>query len=214
MNFQLPVGHGLITNKSSLAKNPILIAAIVSVASMVAGGMMLTSAHAENAREIYDQSVLYAELEFADTIQKAKQELKEITFDPNVESEVSQLAQERYDQIVEEAKLLRDQKIEQARETYIQATTISSITLEDARKQFTQAILDAKTEYEAQLEQAEIDYEKALSEITNNDELKELEETYEEIIDEIKQVYNNAIATANQDYQMIRNMISGGSDNA
>ncbi|MHA7734047.1 hypothetical protein [Nitrosopumilus sp. S6] len=201
-------------NKNSFRKNTILTALVVSVASLIAGGMMVTSAHAENAKTIYDEAVLTAEIEFTETITQAKQELKSITSNPDVDSETKQLAQKEYDKTVADAKILRDQKINQAQIEFDQAIEDGKITLEKARKHLTQTINDAKLEYETQLKQAEDNYIKSIENITNNEELKELEDEYEKIIDELKQVYNNAITLANQDYHELREIIQGGENDA
>ncbi len=71
----------MIMNKNSFRKNIILTTLIVSVASLIAGSMMVTSTHAENVKTIYDETVLAAEIEFAETITQAKRnyhELREI----------------------------------------------------------------------------------------------------------------------------------------
>ncbi|WP_278974419.1 hypothetical protein [Nitrosopumilus sp.] len=201
-------------HKNSFRKNIILTTLVVSVASLIAGGMMGTSAHAENAKTIYDEAVLAAEIEFAETITQAKQELKLITSNPDVDSETKQLAEKEYDKIVADAKVLRDQKIDQAQSNFDQAIEDGKITLEKAKKHLIQTINDAKLEYNTQLKQAEDNYIKSIENITDNEELKELEDEYKKIIDELKQVYNNAITLANQDYHELREIIQGGENDA
>lgn len=200
--------------KNTSVKKQVLIAVVVSAVSLIAGGTMLTSAYAENAKTIYDEAVLAAEMEFAETVSQAKQELKTIKLNPDASSEVKQLAQDEYDKTVADAKIIRDQKISQAQTEFDRAIEDGTITLEKARKHLTQTINDAKLEYETQLKQAEDNYIQSIENITDNGELKELEDEYEKIIDELKQVYNNAIALANQDYHSLREMIQGGKSDA
>lgn len=204
----------MIMNKNSIRKNTILTSLVVSVASLVTGGMMVTSAHAENAKTIYDEAVLAAEIEFTETITQAKQELKTITLNPDVDSETKQLAKKEYNNTVADAKILRDQKINQAQSEFDQAVEDGPITLKKAKQHLTQSISDAKLEYETQFKQAEDNYLKSIEAITDSEELKELEDEYEKIIDELKQVYNNAIALANQDYNELREIIQGGENDA
>ena len=200
--------------KNTSFKKQLLIAVMVSTVSLVTGSAMLTSAHAENAKTIYDEMVLAAEMEFAEIITQAKQELKTMTSNPDVSSKAKQLAQDEYDKTVADAKITRDQKINQAQIEFKQAIEDGAIALEKAKTHLTQVINDAKLEYDTQSKQAEDNYLKSLENITDNEELKELEDEYEKIIDELKQVYNNAITLANQDYHELRDIIQGGKNDA
>ena len=213
MNFLKTISTNVMQKNTSFKKQ-MLIAVAVSAVSLVTGSAMLTSAYAENAKTIYDEMVLAAEMEFADTITQAKQELKTMTSNPDVSSEAKQLAQDEYDKTVADAKTMRDQKINQAQIEFKQAIEDGVIALEKAKTHLTQVINDAKLEYDVQLKQAEDNYLKSIENITDNEELKELKDKYEKIIDELKQVYNNAITLANQDYQSLKEIIQGGKNDA
>ena len=211
MNFLKTTNTSNVVQKNTSVKKHVLIALVVSAVSLIAGSTMLTSAYAENAKTIYDEAVLAAEMEFAETISQVKQEMKTMTSNPDVSPETKQLAQDEYDKIVTDARTIRDQKINQAQSAFDQVIEDGKITLEKARKHLTQTINDAKLECDTQLKKAEDNYIKSIQNITDNEEL---EDEYEKIIDELKQVYNNAITLANQDYQSLREMIQRGENDA
>lgn len=214
MNMQKIFTQNNFMTKNKNLKKPVLFAAVLSAVGLIAGSTLLTSAYAENAKTVYDQAVLTAEMEFAETVTQAKNELNTIKSNPDISDEAKQIAKDEYDKTVEDAKIIRDQKINQAQIEFDQAIAEGTITLEKARQHLVQTIHDAKLEYDEQLKQAEDNYLKSIETITDNEELKALEEEYEKIIDELKQVYNNAIMLANQDYQSLREIILGDEDNA
>ena len=159
-----------------------------------------TAAYAEDAKDVYNQAKLAAELEFSEAIQKAKAELKAISEKPTTDPEIKKIAEENYDKIVADAKKIRDEKIAQAWETYQNSSTQVNDP-KQAREEFTKKINDAKIEYEKQLQDARIAHEKSLSDATSEYDIKALEEEYEKTLNEIKQTYNEAIATANEEYR-------------
>ncbi|MGY5149957.1 MAG: hypothetical protein ACW9W3_07820 [Candidatus Nitrosopumilus sp. bin_68KS] len=173
-----------------------------------------TAAHAEDTKDVYNQAKLAAELEFSETIQKAKEELKTITEKSPKDPELKKQAEKNYYKIVADAKIIRDQKIAQAWEIYQQASTTKITDPKQAREAYTKTINDAKIKYEKQLEDARTAHEISLSETTDEQNIKALEKKYEQTQNEIKEAYNNAITKANEEYQKAKEDLKKSKNNS
>ena len=186
---------------SKPASQRLLVAVFASAIALMVSGTMVGSAYAEDAQYVYDRAKMTAELEFTEKIQKAKEEYKAVVEDTAADTEIKKHAKEKYDKTVEDAKLLRDQKIEQARQEYVQATSSPVKDPKQVKTDFVNAINNAKIEYEKQLTDARNYYAESLSEITNSKDIKDLKTEYEKILDTLKEIYNDAIALAQEQYQ-------------
>ncbi len=186
----------------------------VQLVALLFVSIFSTAAHAEDAKYVYNQAKLAAELEFSETIQKAKDELKTISEKYSTDPELKKQAEKNYDKIIADAKIIRDQKIAQAWKIYQQALTIKVNDSKQAREVFTKTINDAKIQYEEQLEDARIAYEKSLSEAINDQDIKALKKEYEKILNEIKEIYNNTIAKANEEYYKAKEDLKSGKNNS
>lgn len=184
-----------------VASTTILVALLAT-----SGTLFLNSAYAEDPKEIYEQAKLAAEIEFAETIQDAKAQYHAITSSPDADSETIQKAKQDYNKAVADAKVLRDQKIDEARKAYESSTqTNTAMPVANAKEEFLQKIDEARKTYEAALIEAKENFDDAIAQATDAQTEEQLKDEYERTLSQIKQVYNDAIAQAQEEYNKIRN---------
>ena len=181
-----------------------LHATIIALAVMSISLVSLTQVYAETPREVYEKAKIAAEEEFAQTILEAKATLNSVKSDPLATEEEIRTARAEYKQTVAEAKVLRDQKLDQARLVYsesLSSVTTQNTILED-RKTFAQIVQQAKLDYEQALTLAEQKLEQRIDDASGDKVLIEkAESAYEKEVAEAKRVYNQAIESAQNEFK-------------
>ena len=184
-----------------VASTTILVALLATT-----GTLFLNGAYAEDPKEIYEQTKLAAEIEFAETIQDAKAQYHAVLSNHDADSDAIQKAKQEYNKAVADAKVLRDQKIDDAVKAYESSMQTNIVIPEsNAKDEFLQKIDEARKTYETALIEAKENFDDAISQAADAQTEEQLKDEYERTLSQIKQVYNDAIAQAQEEYNKIRN---------
>lgn len=156
------------------------LAAVLTLATFVAYPQV---AFSETPKERYNKAVYEAEMEFTETIVKARAQLDKVLEELDDEEE-RRNAKKIFDQTVADAKKIRDEKITQAQEEYDKdLSKANQKDLKEARLAYLKALLDAQKTYQKAIADA------------NGDDAK---------IAKAKAQYNAAIEKAKADYELAK----------
>lgn len=180
----------------------------ISLASvlLLSGFGLDNSVYAESPMSLFEKTKFDAELQFAETVAKARSNLEKITSNPNFDSEIKSEAKKAFKKLVAEAKNIRDKKIEDARSTYLMT---NSITLTEAKQQLTEKIAQAKLMYESALTQAKNVFENEISAINDTEHQKLIKQNHKATLSQLAQTYNESVAKAHAEYELIKNLLRG-----
>lgn len=108
------------TNMVHLSSKMMTPAIILMVTLVTINTSLQNDVYAEEPQEVFEQAKLAAEMEFADTVTKAKEQYNQVRA-TSADSETLIKAKQDYNKAIEDAKKLRDQKIDDAKKAYAEA---------------------------------------------------------------------------------------------
>lgn len=196
-----PVSSNIAHMSSKMVASAIILMATLLVTTLQ------DNAFAEEPKQVYEQAKITAELEFAETIQKAKTTYYATTSDADIDSDIKLKARQEYNKAIEDAKTIRDAKIKDAERQYRESLANKPVvSIAEARQQYIKTIIDARITFETALEDAKQQFDEEISSAIDDDVIEQLEEDYEKTISKIKQIYNDAITTAKAEFDKIKNL--------